>query len=143
MEHRSDLTFKSYLPVNLFMLILGWGGVGWLIFFTLPTVWQRWGFFLLFTVALTATALPITYYLNLRFPSKPLATQTIILRQAIWLGVYGSTLAWLQLDGLVSIWTIVGLGLGLIMIEYLIRLRERSRWQPSINDEVIPLQPEG
>jgi len=143
MEYRSGPTFRSYLPVSLFMFVVGWGGVGWLIFFTLPTVWQRWGFFLLLTVALTATALPITYYLNLRFPSKPPANQSIILRQAIWLGVYGSTLAWLQLDGFVSMWTILGLGFGLSMIEYLIRLRERSRWQPSIIDEVTPLQPEG
>ena len=143
MEDHSESTYKSYLPINLFMFVVGWGGVGWLIFFTLPAVWQRWGFFLLLTIALTATALPITYYLNLRFPSKPQASQTIILRQATWLGVYGSTLAWLQLDDLVSIWTIVGLGLGLILIEYLIRLRERSRWQPSKNNEVIPLQPEG
>jgi len=143
MENRSGPTFRSYLPVSLFMFILGWGGVAWLIFFTLPTVWQRWGFFLLLTMALTATALPITYYLNLRFPSKPPANQSVILRQAIWLGVYGSTLAWLQLDGFVSIWTILGLGLGLCLIEYLIRLRERSRWQPSKHDEVTPLQPEG
>jgi len=143
MEHRSGPTFRSYLPVNLFMFILGWGGVGWLIFFTLPTVWQRWGFFFLLTLALTATALPVTYYLNLRFPSKPSATQSIILRQAIWLGVYGSTLAWLQLDGLVSSWTIIGLGLGLIVIEYLLRLRERARWQPLKTDEVTPIQPEG
>jgi len=143
MEYQSGPSFKSYFPVSLFMFVLGWGGVGWLIFFTLPTVWQRWGFFLLLTMALTATALPITYYLNLRFPSKPPANQSIILRQAIWLGVYGSTLTWLQLDGFVSIWTILGLGLGLIIIEYLIRLRERSRWQPSKIDEVIPLQPEG
>jgi hypothetical protein len=143
MENRSGPTFKSYLPVSLLMFILGWGGVAWLIFFTLPTVWQRWGFFLLLTVALTATALPITYYLNLRFPSNPPANQSVILRQAIWLGVYGSTLAWLQLDGFVSVWTILGLGLGLSLIEYLIRLRERSRWQPSTIDEVTPLQPEG
>ena len=143
MENRSGPTFRSYLPVSLFMFVVGWGGVGWLIFFTLPTVWQRWGFFLLLTMALTATALPVTYYLNLRFPSKPPATQSIILRQAIWLGVYGSTLAWLQLDGFVSLWTIIGLGLGLSVIEYLIRLRERTRWQPSKTDEVTTTQPEG
>ncbi len=143
MGNRSGPTFNSYLPVSLFMFILGWGGVAWLIFFTLPSVWQRWGFFLLLNVALTATALPITYYLNLRFPSTPPANQSVILRQAVWLGVYGSTLAWLQLDGYVSMWTLLGLGFGLSLIEYLIRLRERSRWQPSPIDEVTPLQPEG
>jgi hypothetical protein len=143
MEIQSGSSFKPFLPADLVMLIAGWGGVGWLVFFTLPTVWQRWGFFLLLTLALTGTALPVTYYLNLRFPSKPSASQSIILRQAIWLGVYGSTLAWLQLGGIVSMWTILGLGSGLITIEYLIRLRERARWQPPTIDEVTPLQPEG
>jgi Ca2+/Na+ antiporter len=143
MANRSGPTFNSYLPVCLFMFIVGWGGVAWLVFFTLPAVWQRWGFFLLLTVALTATALPATYFLNLRFPSRPPANQSVILRQAIWLGVYGSTLAWLQLDGFVSAWTFVGLGFGLCVIEYLIRLRERSRWQPSITEEEQPLTPKG
>ena len=143
MEIQSGSSFKPFLPAGLLMFIAGWGGVGWFVFFTLPAVWQRWGFFLLLTLALTGTALPVTYYLNLRFPSKPRASQSIILRQAIWLGVYGSTLAWLQLGGIVSMWTILGLGLGLITIEYLIRLRERARWQPPTIDEVTPLQPEG
>jgi hypothetical protein len=125
------------------MIFAGWGGISWLIFFTLPTVWQRWGFFLLFIVALTGTALPITYYLNLRFPSKPPASESIIVRQAIWLGIYGSILAWLQLGGLIQPWTIIILGLGLIIIEYMIRMRERSRWQPPRIDEVTSLDPEG
>jgi hypothetical protein len=143
MESQTGSSFKPYLPACLFMIFAGWGGVGWLIFFTLPAVWQRWAFFLLLIVALTGIALPITYYLNLRFPSKPPVTESIIVRQAIWLGIYGSILAWLQLGGIVQPWTIFILGFGLIAIEYLIRLRERSRWQPPKVDEVTPLQPEG
>jgi hypothetical protein len=143
MDSQSSPSFKSYLPVCLFMFLAGWGGLGWLIFFTLPAVWQRWGFFLLLTLALTGSALPVTYYLNLRFPSNPHATESIILRQAIWLGIYGSTLAWLQLGGIVTMWTIIGLGFGLIVLEYFIRLRERSHWQPPVIDEGTSIQPHG
>jgi hypothetical protein len=143
MDSQSSPSFKSYLPVCLFMFLAGWGGLGWLIFFTLPAVWQRWGFFLLLTLALTGSALPVTYYLNLRFPSNPRATESIILRQAIWLGIYGSTLAWLQLGGIVTMWTIIGLGFGLIVLEYFIRLRERSHWQPPVIDEGTSIQPHG
>jgi len=125
------------------MFFAGWGGLTWLVLFTLPAVWQRWGFFLLLTLALTGTALPVTFYLNLRFPSNPRATESIILRQAIWLGVYGSTLAWLQLGGIVTMWTIIGLGFGLIILEYFIRLRERIRWQPPVVDEISLNPPQG
>jgi len=143
MDSQSSPSFKPYLPVCLFMFFAGWGGLTWLVLFTLPAVWQRWGFFLLLTLALTGTALPVTFYLNLRFPSNPRATESIILRQAIWLGVYGSTLAWLQLGGIVTMWTIIGLGFGLIILEYFIRLRERIRWQPPVVDEISLNPPQG
>ena len=54
-------------------MIIGWGGLI-LLFFCFeipPLVWARWGFFALWFIALTGTALPITYFLNLRFPSDP------------------------------------------------------------------------
>ena len=54
----------------------------------------------------------------------------MILRQAIWVGVYASTVAWLQLGRVLNVATAVLLGLGLILIEWLLRLRERSQWKP-------------
>jgi hypothetical protein len=143
MDSSSSPTFKSYLPVCLLLFLTGWGGLSWVVIFTLPTVWQRWLFFLLLVIALSATALPVTYYLNLRFLSNPPANEGTILRQALWLGVYGSTLAWLQLGGIVTMWTIIGLGFGLIVLEYFIRLRERTRWQPPVIDEENSLHPQG
>ena len=143
MDSSSNPSFKSYLPVCLLLFIAGWGGLSWVVIFTLPNVWQRWLFFLLLVIALTGTALPVTYYLNLRFRSNPPANEGTILRQALWLGVYGSTLAWLQLGGIVTMWTIIGLGFGLIVLEYFIRLRERTRWQPPVIDEGNSLHPQG
>jgi hypothetical protein len=144
MESRPNPSFKNYLPAFLILFLGGWVGVGWLVLFTLPAVWQRWSFFLFLILALTGSALPVTYYLNLRFPSKPPVTESIIVRQSLWLGIYGSILTWLQLGGVAQSWTIIILGIGLIIIEYLIRLRERSRWQPPAQtDEVTPINPEG
>ena len=119
-------------------MLMGWGGLALMIFvFNIPPiVWARWGFFSLWFVALTGTSLPITYFLNLRFPSNPPAEPNAIVRQALWVGVYGATLAWLQLGHLVTLWIWMGLAGGLIAVEYLIRLRERAHWHPPIvNDD--------
>lgn len=112
------------------MFVLGWGGLVLVVTQTLPSVWPRWGFFILWTLALTGTALPITWFLNLRFPTRPPAGAAVVVRQALWVGVYGATLAWLQLGRVAFLWIILGLAAGLIAIEYLIRMRERSRWTP-------------
>jgi hypothetical protein len=128
-EHRLP-PFKSFLPSTLILLILGWGGLAAIFYFTLPLVWARWGFFVLGIMALTGTALPIVYFLHYRFPSDSPAEANVIVRQALWVGVYGATLAWLQLGRLVTLYVILGLAAGLIAAEYFIRIREKARWQP-------------
>ena len=56
-----------------FLIVVGWGGLALMVYvFQLPpVVWARWGFFVLWFVALTGAALPAAYFLNLRFPSEP------------------------------------------------------------------------
>lgn len=95
-----------------------------------PLVWARWGFFALWFTALSGTALPAAYFLNLRFPSDPPAEPNSIVRQALWVGVYGCIVAWLQLGHVMAFWMWMSLAGGLAGVEYLIRLRERSRWYP-------------
>ncbi|HUH96993.1 MAG TPA: hypothetical protein VLZ89_06525 [Anaerolineales bacterium] len=123
---------RQYLFSAVCLMIIGWGGLASLIFIFVvpPLVWARWGFFALWFIALTGTALPITYFLNLRFPSEPPAESNAIVRQALWVGFYGTTLAWFQLGHLVTLWVWMGLAGGLIAIESLIRWRERVRWHP-------------
>jgi hypothetical protein len=129
---------RAYLIPAFLMAILGWGGLALLVYFTLPFVWPRWGFFALWALALTGTALPFTYLINRRFPSDPPAEPNVIVRQALWVGVYGATLAWLQLGRLVSLYVWMGLAGGLIVVEYLIRLREKSRWKPPTTNDDQP-----
>lgn len=122
---------RKYLPSIFILMLLGWGGLAGVLFLTLPTVWPRWAFFFLWVVALTGTALPLAYLFNHRFPTDPPADSVVLVRQALWIGVFGATLAWLQLGRLVTLWVIVGLAGGLTAIEYFIRLRELARRRPA------------
>ncbi len=132
------LSFRPFLLSSLFLLLLGWGGLYLLVNFTLPTVWPRWAFFASLVVALTATAFPIVYFISTRFLDQPLQP-SVLVRRALWVGVYGAVLAWLQLARLVNLYVIVGLAGGLILIEYLLRLRERALWQaPELPDDDQP-----
>jgi hypothetical protein len=125
-------TFRSYLFSTLALMIIGWGGIAALLYLSLPFVWARWGFFLFGIMALTGTALPVVYFLHHRFPSTPPAGSNVIVREAMWVGVYGATLAWLQLGRLVTLYVILGLAGGLIAIEYFIRLREKANRTPPV-----------
>ena len=133
MELRPNSSFRPYIASTLSLFIIGWGSVAFAIFRLTPTVWARWLLFFGGTLALTSLVLPVTWFLNLRFASDPPAGPAIIVRQAIWVGVYGALLTWLQQERLVTLWSGLGLAAGLIAIEYLIRMRENARWQPAIN----------
>jgi len=131
-----QLTFRNYLVSTVALIIVGWGGIAALFYYSLPFVWARWGFFVFGIMALTGTALPVVYFVHRRFPTEPLAESNVIVRQALWVGVYVATLAWLQLGRLVTLYVILGLAGGLVAIEYFIRLREKAnRTPPVISDD--------
>ena len=121
----------TFLPLSLILTILGWGGLFIIIRGTVPTLGPRWLFYFLGVLALTGPALPLVYFLNKRFPSKPPVEGMVIVRQALWVGVFGSTLVWLQLGRVLSIGLAFILAGVFAMIEFLLRLLERSRWNPN------------
>lgn len=125
-----SLSFKPFGLSALLLFLLGWGGLSAVLYLSVPFVWLRWSFFALLILALTGTVLPIVYFFHRRFPGDPPAEANVIVRQAVWFGVYGATLAWLQLGRLVTVYVVLGLAGGLIAIEYFIRLRERAHWKP-------------
>lgn len=130
-----QLNFKPFGISALTLILIGWGGLYYVITQTLPYVWPRWGFFVLSLLALTGTFLPIVYFFHKRFPDEVPSDTSVIVRQSMWFGVYGATLAWLQLGRLVTVYVILGLAGGLIVIEYLIRMREKSHWQPPVHED--------
>lgn len=133
--------FRPFLTAAIDLFVLGLGLFAIAIFALEPTVWARWLFFFGGTLSLTGLALPATWFLNLRFPSVPPAGVNVIVRQAIWVGVYAGLLAWFQQERLVSFGMITGLAIGLGAIEYLVRMRERSLWRPPAADPAEPGTP--
>ena len=121
---------RSYLPLALLLTIVGWVGLLIIVRGTLPNLGPRWLFFFFGVLALTGPVIPITYYLNLRFPSNPPVEGMVIVRQALWVGVFGSTVAWLQLGRVLSPGLALILAGVFVLIEFLLRLFERSRWKP-------------
>lgn len=118
----------SFLPTSLLLLAIGWGGLFVLFSFTEPFLLPRWVFFFLVVVAFTGIALPVSSFFNYRFPSDPPATVRVILRQALWVGVYAATLAWLLYGRVFNFGLSAILAIAFIAIEWFIRLRERTRW---------------
>jgi len=132
----SHQTFQAYLPSTFTLTIIGWGGLAAIFYLSPPLVWARWGFYVFGIMALTGISLPVVYFLHLRFPGDAPAESKVLIRQALWVGIYGATLAWLQLGRLVSLYVIMGLAGGLIAAEYFIRIREKAnRRPPVINDD--------
>lgn len=119
----------AFLPAAIFLMLIGYGGLAWLVLNTLPTLWPRWLMFFLMVCAVCGTLLPVSAFLNLRFPSQPPAGSGVVVRQALLGGIYVAALVWLWrgqvLTGNVAIVFLAGL----IAIEIMIRLWERSRWR--------------
>jgi hypothetical protein len=130
MNSQSSPPVRTFIPAAIILAILGWGGLYFLVNLTIPTVGPRWLFFFLCVLALTGTTLPVIAFLNQRFPTNPPVNAGVIVREAIWVGIYFPTLAWLQLGQVLTPALSLLLAVGLLAIEVLLRLRERSQWKP-------------
>jgi hypothetical protein len=125
--------YYRFFPVfvtSLILVAIGLVGLGALFIFTVPTLGPRWLLFFLVTFLFSGIALPVVYYLHKRFPSTPRVTPVILVREALWFGVYVDLILWLQLGKVLNSALAIFIAVGLILIEFLIRMRERSRFSP-------------
>jgi hypothetical protein len=127
-EAQTQPTYRRFAIPTLLMTIGGWGGLALITNYTLPTVWPRWVFFALIVIALTGTAMPLVYFINRTF-SNSLRPATV-LRESIWVGAFGATLAWLQLGRILNFSLGLWLLVGVVIIEYLMRWRENPNPAP-------------
>lgn len=125
------LPFLPFLLVGFLLALAGWGGLAYLFLYTLPTLVYRWLFFFFLSLALSGTILPLVHFLHRRFPSTPPSEAGVIVREAVLFGLYGGILAWLQLGRVLNPSLGVFVAAGIIIVELIIRLRERSRFKPS------------
>ncbi|HLE27588.1 MAG TPA: hypothetical protein VI793_05695 [Anaerolineales bacterium] len=125
-ENPLSLTLAAWM-----LALIGWLGLLGLIFNVDPRlgVLPVWIFFVLWLMALTGTAVPFVAYLNRRF-APALAPPSVLLRQSIWVGLFGATCAWLQKGGLLNPAIAALLAAGLGGVEWFLRWREASRWTP-------------
>lgn len=132
---RRQPTFRQMVLLGLIMAATGWGGLVVLIIYSLPTLGSRWLLFFLLMLALNGTGLPFLALIHRRFPSKPLVDFNVIIRQTIWLSIYGNLLVWMQLGRVLDINRAFFLALSFVALEVLLRTLERSRWQPKDTDD--------
>ncbi len=130
MDKNPSPTVRSVLPLALLLAI---PGLFWLIFLmtsTVPSLGNRWMFFIAANLLVSGSTLPLVAYLN-RFiqPFGPANFETVV-REATMLGVYGGILLWLNKGQVLSLGLALILGVGLSFIELLLRLRNRSQWYP-------------
>ncbi len=113
---------RAFILTSLVLILLGWGGFFATVNYTEPSGGTRWAFFFFAVLGLTGLVLPAVAFLNRRFPSTPAPSQGVILRQAVWLGIYLPTLAWLRIGRVLNLSMALLLAAGLILIEWLLRL---------------------
>ncbi len=130
MQRPNSPSMFTFIPVTLFLMLAGWGGLATLVWYTPPTVWPRWLFFFLNVLAFTGTAVPVVAFLNIRFPSITPATVGTVMRQALWVGIYVPTLEWLRIPRVLTPTIALFVAAAFIAAEALLRIRERSQWKP-------------
>lgn len=130
-NQNQPIPFKFYLPGMLALIIIGAIGIALVLTLTLPTIGPRWLFFFFVVIFVTGLFLPFTWFLNLRFPSTPPVAPQVIIRQATWFGIFAALLLWLQMGRVLTVPLAIVLAAALFLVEFLIRLWERSRWKPN------------
>jgi hypothetical protein len=130
-----DFPKLPVLLTALFLFITGWGGFAVILLTTVPTLGPRWLFYFFLFLGLTGLIMPVTDFFNRRFPSKPRASADIVIRQAVWFGLYGCVLAWLQFGRILNSGLVLFLGIGIVAIELFLRMNERSRFEASLRED--------
>ena len=132
-QESSETQIPAFLPVlitSIFLAAVGLVGLVILVLMTVPTLGPRWLLYFLVTLLFSGLALPVIYYLHLRFPSKSPVTAKVLIRETLWVGIFVDIILWLQFGRVLNFALAIFIALGLIFIEILIRWRERNRFEP-------------
>lgn len=126
-----DQSAKGLGVTAVLLMGAGWAGLYLILTSTLPTVGPRWMFFFTLALAVTGTALPFVWMLHKRFDGERPATGTVLLRQSLWIALFVSLITWLQINRVFTITLGLMLAVGFLVLEWFIRLLERSAWSPN------------
>ena len=135
MDSRNNSALTSILITSAILFSVGVLGLILLFNLTVPTLGPRWLMFFLGTMAICGLMLPLAYFLNVRFPSEPPAKAGVLLREALFVAFYIDLLIWLQFGKSLNFATGLFILVGFVLIEVLLRWRERSRFAPANEEE--------
>ena len=135
MDSRQLPPFNAILITSGILFGVGVLGMILLFILTVPTLGPRWLLFFLTTLTFSGLALPFMHFLNRRFPSRPPAQASVLIREALWVGIYIDLLIWLRFGKVLNFALAVFLLAGIAAIEILLRLRERNRFSPDAGRE--------
>ena len=132
MEETRSPEVRRFLPLSLLLAVPGWIWLIYLITNTLPTLGNRWMFFVSTLITVSGSTLPLVAYLNRIVKPFGPATYEMIVRESIMLGVYSGILLWLNKGQVLTLGLALILGVGFILVELTLRLRNRSEWHPDM-----------
>ncbi len=137
MSMRND----SFLPpfgkiflMTLFLVVIGGSGLAFTLFMLEPRLGPRWLFFFFLVIFGAGLALPGSFIIQRRF-AKDYVPSRVLVREAILFGVFLAVLAWLQLGRILTNLIIAIIGVGFLLLEMLLRMAEKSAFNPDGVDE--------
>lgn len=121
------------LSIGVLMMAVGWLGIAAILRGNAPTVRAVFQLLVLLFFAVSGTAMPLIFYLNVRFVpiSRPVPPSAVIVRQSAWVGFFVVGCACLQLlyiggERLLTLWSALALAAALSLMEWQFRRRETS-----------------
>ena len=121
------------LLIAVLLMAFGWLGIAEIVRGSVPTLRTVFQFLLLLFFAVSGTAMPFVFYLNVRFVplARALPPSLVIVRQSAWVaffvvGCAGMQLLYVGAERALNLWSALLLALGLLLLEWRIRLREQN-----------------
>ena len=131
---------KSFLPpfgkiflTSLVLTAIGGAGLAYIIFYLEPHLGPRWLLYFFLTLAGTGFALPFTYIFQRRVAKIPVSANVLI-REAIFFAIFLDLILWMQIGRVVSNLVIFLLAVGLILLEFFLRVAEKATFNTMDSD---------
>jgi len=126
--------FSKILVTALFLAFIGLTGLVVILFFTEPTLGPRWLAYFFMTLLASGLILPFVHIFQRRIAIRPVA-DGILIREALWFGIYVDLIAWLQLGRVLNGLIAMFLAGGFIVLEVLLRMSETALFKPDENPD--------
>ena len=126
---------RPILPLVFFCTLLsliGWSGLGLIILYLPPTIGPRWLLFFALFIAVATMFVPVFYLINQRIERDREHSLMPSIRESLELAFYVNLVVWLLMGKVFDGVTAFLLFIVIAGIEVLIRMLERSRFNPEM-----------